>query len=218
MPKAEVAEPTLSTAAFDARCKTLAIRVGDLLSLTIGEVSFAPMFTHTTAAMTLVGRASETIARNRGSSHQVVRLCSITNDVLAWIGYRELWEKRSAEQNFRFVEGGFTLHVGGVGELTKPQIMRSEWVGPRSQSFANKAGHPHWQLDVLETARTRRPQFPHRFQETPEFAMDFSAEMRAQAPEDVLLGLTVENMHPGNGCVLVAKASGAYRSRARRRS
>jgi hypothetical protein len=147
--------------------------------------------------MTLGGRASEMIARNRGRPHRVLPLALLNDDVWMWTGYREGWLKQGSEQNFRFVDAGFTLHIGRPGELTKPQILRSEWVGRRSRAFVEQAGHPHWQLDVLESARAgvSPPQLV-RFGEPVERqpAIEF-AGVKPTEPTDLLLGLTVENMH-----------------------
>ena len=168
-----------------------------------GEVAFAPEVTSTAALMTLGGRASETIARNRGKAHRVVPLCPIDDGVFAWAGYREAWKKAGPEQNFRFLEGGFTLHVGREGEVAKPQILRSEWIGRRNAQFGNLAGHPHWQLDVLESARTRLPQPSVRFQEDDiEIkAVEFIADPVTASGEDLLLGLTIERMHLASGAL-----------------
>jgi len=194
--RAEPAEPSLSASAFSQRCRTLAVRFGDTLGLATGELAFAPEISSAAAVMTLGGRASEMIARNRGKAHRVVPLCPVTCDVLAWTGYRERWQKQGAEQKFRFVEGGFTLHIGRQGELSKPQILRSEWVGRRSEAFIKQAGHPHWQLDVLESARAETPEPPARFADpmAPRAVLDFE-EQPAPVGENLLFGLTVERMH-----------------------
>jgi hypothetical protein len=187
----------LSASAFIQRCKTLAVRFGESVGLATGELAFAPEISSTAALMTLAGRASEMIARNRGRTHRVVPLCPVTDDVLVWTGYRECWRKQGAEQNFRFVEGGFTLHIGRQGEVSKPQILRSEWIGRRSGAFINQAGHPHWQLDVLESARVDVPKAPARFDDpaTPRTALEFSSEPAPVVDDNLLLGLTVERMH-----------------------
>ncbi|MBP1884982.1 hypothetical protein [Sinorhizobium mexicanum] len=197
MKKAQVSEPQLSVAAFSQRCKTLAVQFGSAVGLRSGEVAFAPEISSTVAVMTLGGRASEMISRNRGSSHRVVPLASIQEDILIWTGYRESWQKLGSEQNFRFVEAGFTLHVGRQGELSKPQIMRSEWVGRRSRAFVELAGHPHWQLDVLETARAKEPSTPARFTdvESASPVKEFGDMPTPANGSNLLLGLTVENMH-----------------------
>lgn len=195
--KTEATEPKLSSAAFTQRCKSLAVRFGEAVGQATGDIAFAPEISGTVAVMMLGGRGSETIARNRGKPHRVVPLCTLTDDVFAWAGYRESWQKQGAEQSFRFVEGGFTLHIGRQGELAKPQILRSEWISPRNGAFVNQAGHPHWQLDVLESARTRSFEPSARFDDTsmPRVAIEFEREPPPKTGEDLLFGLTMERMH-----------------------
>jgi hypothetical protein len=197
LPRAELVEPKLSIGAFTQRCKKLAVCFGHALGQTTGQIAFAPEFSSAAAMMTLAGRASETIARNRGRPHCVLPLCRITGDVLAWIGYRERWQKQGAEQSFRFVESGFTLHAGREGDPAKPQILRSEWIGSRSGAFVNQAGQPHWQLDVLESARAHTPEPPTRFNDLTAArpALEFDAMHVPEVREDVLFGLTIERMH-----------------------
>ena len=197
MPKAEPPEPNLSADAFASRCKTLAVRFGNAVGLARGEVAFAPEIRNTEATMALTGRVSETVARNRGKPHQVVPIASISAETCVWAGYREAWQRQTSQQNFRFVEAGFTLHVGPVGELIKPQILRKEWVGRRSRAFVDLAGHPHWQLDVLESARAEAAEPPLRcggLTESPE-VKEFSSSMPAPTGRALLMGLTVEDMH-----------------------
>lgn len=193
LPKTEATEPRLSVRAFEQRCRTLAVRFGEALNQPIGQVFFDPEVREAVAIMSLRGRGSEVVARNRGAAHWVFPFYTLSHDVRAWIGFRERWTQNSGEQNYRFEEGGFTLHVGREGELAKPQVLRSEWVGRRSTSFGNQAGHPHWQLDILETARDRMPAAPARFDglEGPASPVEF----RQAPPVDVLLGLTIERMH-----------------------
>lgn len=95
------------------------------------------------------------------------------------------------------MEGGFTLHIGRQGELSKPQILRSEWVSGRSNAFVEQAGHPHWQIDVLETIRVGAPDAPVRFDapEAEPAAREFGSEAAAVSAESLLIGLTVERMH-----------------------
>ena len=197
LPRAEAPEPHLSATAFSRRCMQLAVEFGAAVGLSNGELVFAPDFSSTAASMTLAGRASEMITRNRGRSHQVVPLAALSDDVFIWTGYRETWQKHGSEQNYRFVEGGFTLHLGRQGEVTKPQILRSEWVGRRSRAFIDSAGHPHWQLDVLESARATDPTAPIRFDDpaAPQPVVEFNSAATSVNASDLLMGLTVENMH-----------------------
>lgn len=207
MPSSEPDEPKLSAGAFERRSKELAVDLARTLDMATGEVSLAYDIANLQAAMSLGGRAGEIIARNRGKPHRVIPLCRITDDVFAWVGYREHWKRENGEQNFRFIEGGFTLHVGRQGELDKPQILRSEWIGRRSGMFGNEAGHPHWQLDVLESARQAVVE-PARFAENPTELVEFgSASAEESFGESLLFGLTVERMHLASAALWWRKPS-----------
>lgn len=195
--KTEAPEPQLSAAAFTQRCKSLSVEFGRVIGLTTGEVAFAPEISSTSATMFLAGRASEVIARNRGGQHPVVPLVALNDDIYIWTGYREAWQKQGSEQNLRFVEGGFTLHLGRQGEMTKPQVLRSEWVGRRSRAFVDMAGHPHWQFDVLESTRSIIPTDPVRFDSlgSQPSVIEFDSTAIINDGSDLLKGLTVEDMH-----------------------
>ena len=193
MPRTEEGEAVLSIAGLTQRCRTLAAAIGTTLGLPGGEVSLASDVTGNGATMSLGGRASEVISRNRGRPHRVLPLCAISGDVFGWVGYREGWDKRGGEQMFRFMEGGFTLHIGRAGEIEKPQVMRSEWVGPRSRSFEEHAGHPHWQMDALESSRNRPRSVPAVFGEEPSGPIEF--EETTPTPADLLRRLTLERVH-----------------------
>lgn len=147
--------------------------------------------------MALTGRVSEKVSRNRGKHHQVVPIATLSPESTIWTGYREVWERQGSEQNFRFVDAGFTLHVGAVGDAAKPQILRNEWVSRRSRAFVDTAGHPHWQLDVLESARMQTAEEPVRFEAAAvrPATREFSASSDAATAKTALMGLTVEDMH-----------------------
>lgn len=195
MPKAETSEPTLSAAAFDLRCRNLAERFSAALGQPKGNILLSPEILEKRALMSLGGRASEVITRNLGGKHRVLPLCPLSNEFYAWIGFRERWSNEGKEQNYRFEEGGFTLHVGRVGEVAKPQVMRSEWVGRRNAGFGNHAGHPHWQVDVLETVRRTAADAPAIFRtnETP-VPMEFSPPIDDSGAA-LLTRFTAERMH-----------------------
>ena len=206
MTRYEPKEPKLSTAAFEQRSKALAVKLARTLDKATGEISLPSDISSHRATLSLGGRASELITRNRGK-HRVIALCDITSDVHAWIGYREFWQRKGTERNFRFVEGGFTLHVGRVGELKKPQILRSEWIGRRSDMFGNDAGHPHWQLDVLESARKAVVE-PAKFAEDHTVPVEFGlVGEEGSFGESLLFGLTVERMHLASAALWWRKPS-----------
>ena len=197
LPKGDDAEPTLSAKGLAQRCMTLAAQFGDALGQEVGELSFVSEIWNTQAAVTLGGRASEVIERNAGPKHRVVQLCSLSEEMFAWVGFRERWKRIGNERNFRFLDGGFTIHVGRQGEIFKPQIMRSEWVGQRGSEFHDHIGHPHWQIDILETARGGVPEAPARFDagSSPTPVLEFNADQAAPQIDDVLLKLPIERMH-----------------------
>jgi hypothetical protein len=197
LPKINSAEPSLSVTEFEVRCKRLAADFSKALKFQTGDIFFSPEVTSAVALMSLGGRASEVIARNQGQSHRVVPLCKLAEEVHIWIGFRERWTRNAGDKKYSFEDGGFTLHLGREGEISKPQILRSEWVGCRSSSFANRAGHPHWQLDVLETARSHTSPARSHFSASEKTAdlAEFEPAPPTVTPKDILLGLTIERMH-----------------------
>ena len=163
LPNIRVVEPTLSANAFPRRCLQLAGKFGELLDQDRGNIAFFPEISDSAAFVVLGGRGSEVIDRNVGPQHRVIKLCALSKDVFAWAGFRERWHRTEKERNFRFESAGFTFHAGREGELWKPQIMRSEWVSQRSNEFRTSVGHPHWQIDVLDSIRLRTPEEPNPF-------------------------------------------------------
>lgn len=96
-----------------------------------------------------------------------------------------------------FASGGFTIHVGEEGVLLKPQLMRSEWVGRASNEFADEVGHPHWQIDVMESIRTHDPERSISVSRATEPQGDFGREQRGHIEEleDLLRTVPLEKMH-----------------------
>ena len=109
----------------------------------------------------LVGGGSETVARNVGRDAPVAPIVDIDGAGLcAWIGVREEWENENQAgqiRRFSFRSVSLTVHAGYRGNRYKPQLFRAEWSGfarwsgtePGHQSPG--AGHPHWQVDVVES-------------------------------------------------------------------
>ena len=175
----------------------LADQFGEALGHDVGQLLLLDQIEDTQAALTLAGRASEVIERNGGTDHPVVQLCSLSDGMFAWVGFRERWNRIGSERNFRFLDGGFTIHVGRQGEIVKPQIMRSEWVGRRASEVHDHVGHPHWHIDVLETARRSMSEVPARFgtDSAPTPNLMFEADRPAPRIGDILLKLPIERMH-----------------------
>ena len=108
----------------------------------------------------IVGAGCEVIHRNRGRSAQVAPAWAVSDDIQAWIGYREEWvlePPAGATSRYSFKSTGVTIHFGSIGELNKPQMFRAEWSGYAKWSGdsykfqAGNAGHPHWQFDAIDS-------------------------------------------------------------------
>ena len=109
--------------------------------------------------MGIVGQECEIVARQRGRSAKVARLCEIgPGGLCAWLGLREEWDEvtrgRWIRFSFRYVS--LTIYVGYPFHEEKPQIFRAEWVGSahlrsaQGDAAGNGAAHPHWQFDAIE--------------------------------------------------------------------
>lgn len=197
LPRSEPAEPTLSVRAVSDRCSNLARKLSPILEESRDQVACYYQIPDPDAFIFLGGPASEVIERNLGSKHRVVRLCALTRDIFAWAGYREQWQRLERERSFRFVSAGFTFHAGRQGELHKPQMIRSEWVSKRSPAFDSMIGHPHWQVDVLDTIRRQSMWEAAYFGDDTE--SNFTASFRENGPTDQVvqsfLNLPIERMH-----------------------
>lgn len=147
----------------------------------------------------IVGGPSEVVQREFGQD-RVVPVHKFTEDVFAWVGFREVWDQIGQARNFAFRSIGITLYLGRQGESAKPQVLRSEWPGVRDwrglgPDFQTpNAAMPHWQVDVLrQLAEDRRREVPAFAAE--DEVVDFSAEeVRADAT-GMLERLTLERMH-----------------------
>ena len=197
LPKSNTKDAVLSVAAVDQRCTLLSSKFCEELGLDTGSLSVFHEISDTVALFLLGGRASEVIERNTGTKHRVVQLCSIADELYAWFGFRETWQRMGSRRNFSFVSGGFTIHVGRTGEVQKPQIMRSEWMGRHSAEARSDVGQPHWHIDVLETARNSIHDMPAQFEANgeDEVVREFRFEGNAEIYEDLFFGITMERMH-----------------------
>ncbi len=109
----------------------------------------------------LVGGGSETVARNVGRDTPVAPISDIDGAGLyAWIGMREEWESEKQAgriRRFSFRSVSLTVHAGYRGNRFKPQLFRSEWSGFARWNGTELghqspgAGHPHWQIDLVES-------------------------------------------------------------------
>lgn len=97
---------------------------------------------------------------------------------------------------FCIVEGGFTLQVDRQEELEKRQILGNEWAVPRSRGFVSKAGHPHWQLEAVESFRTFTVKPEARFGDLTDsyVVQEFNSETEPNVVGNPLLSLAVKDM------------------------
>jgi len=107
----------------------------------------------------LVGADCEHIYRNRGGQVHVVPFCDLTENLVAWLSYREEWrdEQLGRKGRFSFRSSNLSIYFGRKHDTYKPQMFRAEWAGwaqwsGGSYSFqGGDAGHPHWQVDAIES-------------------------------------------------------------------
>lgn len=105
----------------------------------------------------LVGAGCERIERNIGGRTNVIAFLPLQGQLLAWLGYCENWcvlSKRGKNHEFR--SASLSVYFGLEHEAYKPQVLRAEWAGwakwdGASYAFQSEAGHPHWQIDALES-------------------------------------------------------------------
>lgn len=145
-----------------------------------------------------VGGDCERIDRNRGGQSNVAPFTVVNGDLLAWIGYYETWRHVQGTLPFAFRELSLTVHIGHQGDPVKPQLFRSEWAGVSDWGGdelgfqAVDAGHPHWQMDALESLAA--------FAEPAQFLPDAAEELAtfegtAPAPKELLQSVTLERIH-----------------------
>jgi hypothetical protein len=144
----------------------------------------------------LGGIACEPATRERGLTSRVAPLCPLPANLLAWLGYQEVWEASSGSRPFRFRHIGLTVHVGMRSDPLKPQLLRLEWPGIRNWSGAGLsfqspgAAHPHWQIDVLQSLSTPKAQmFGPRLEDVVE---DFEETVRAVEVDSLLRALSID--------------------------
>jgi hypothetical protein len=132
--------------------------VEKLLTASAGrDLRLAPGWEQRPLVAGLVGDACELVERNRGAPSWVAPIMQLKSSVWAWLGYREEWaeEKRGAK-HLSFNLSSLTIHFGARNNVYKPQIFRAEWAGlswngTEFRQLPEKAGHPHWQFDGMES-------------------------------------------------------------------
>lgn len=174
------------------------------LGLSRRDVRLDPDFRGEGAWVGLVGGACERVtSRNHGGSVFVVALCGLPRDLKAWLGVQEVWEALAGQRLYVFRHLSLTVYVGFEGDPVKHQVLRAEWPGFKEWpgtglGFQSPgAGHPHWQIDVLQTIRAARttPSFPAGDQAP----RDFDAAVTTRGLEELVGSMTVERMHLASG-------------------
>jgi hypothetical protein len=97
-----------------------------------------------------------------------------------------------------FRQVSLTVHFGYLGDPIKPQALRLEWPGVRDWNGAGLsfqtpgAGHPHWQIDLLESLAGQKNE---NFTVSTETVEDFGAEQLTPDLNDLLRSISIEKMH-----------------------
>ena len=74
--------------------------------------------------------------------------------------------------------------------------MRLEWVGPNASSFQVDVGHPHWQIDVLETLNNRQTENVARFEpDTKASPKPFAVTEGSKPEANYLQNMKINRMH-----------------------
>lgn len=110
-------------------------------------------------AAILIGEDCERVPRNRGQDVFVAPIRDLGNELWAWLGLQEEWNREGSRKRrqFSFRSIGMTVHFGYRNEVAKPQMFRAEWSGWTKWNGSQhgfqggNAGHPHWQFDALES-------------------------------------------------------------------
>lgn len=149
----------------------------------------------------LQGGVCEPITRNRGGQTWVAPFCEIPSNLLAWLSWQETWEIPAGQRNYRFKTTGLSVYLGKRYEAVKPQLLRLEWPGYTSwkrgqpSSFQSPgAGHPHWQIDLVQSLAS----IPEgrRFEPVAgEVVEDFEQVGREQTVDELVRRFSVERMH-----------------------
>jgi hypothetical protein len=145
---------------LDQRWHTLSQQIGNALNLNRQKLSVGAEYPAGGAWAGLRGSACERVDRNRGRASFVAPLRELPQNLIAWLGFQEIWDVQDGRGRYAFRQLGITIHFGFQGDPIKPQVLRLEWPGLCDWSGAGigfqspGAGHPHWQLDILESLQT----------------------------------------------------------------
>jgi hypothetical protein len=196
---------TVTRGALDRRWIMLTEAVRQEIGLDRDAVVIHPEYVGDGVWAGFVGRACETVERQRGRATPVAPLSEIGGDGLkAWLGFQEVWDAQPTGQRFNFRHLSLTVHCGYGGDPVKPQIFRSEWSGIKSWPGSGLgfqspgAGHPHWQFDVAESLRSTPGPREESLLQLSEPTVRVEEFPPAMAQIDVISAvraLTLERMH-----------------------
>lgn len=147
----------------------------------------------------LIGRVVERIERNRGRA-SVAPFVQISGDLMTWLGYQEVWDAEGGRSPFAFRQASLAIYAGEVGDPIKPQLLRLEWPGLRDWDRSgvgfqsHGAGHPHWQIDVLESLRNK-PSGAIFAPDAEAHVETFEEQSSTNTLVERIRGLALEKMH-----------------------
>jgi hypothetical protein len=197
--EAPLVELRASKGVLEQRWLSLSSQLGPMLGFSSQQLRIDAEAQSERVWAGLQGSACERVNRNRGGAARVVPLRALQNDLFAWLGLQEVWDIEVGPRPFVFRQLSLTVHFGYLGDPIKPQAFRLEWPGVRDWNGAGVsfqtpgAGHPHWQIDILESlARQKSEGFAVESIETVE---DFGAEDATPDLNDLLRNMSIERMH-----------------------
>jgi len=191
-------ELRVSKGALDQRWPLLSGQLGTALGFNVQQLRLEVEHQAERVWVGLQGSACEYVVRNRGGTARVVPLCPLPKALIAWLGLQE--DVKTGPRPFVFRQIGVTIHFGFLGDPIKPQVLRLEWPGVTNWTGAGVsfqstvAGHPHWQIDILQSLSTNfePPAYAMNVDETVE---EFGLEVAATTFADLLRSVTIEDMH-----------------------
>jgi hypothetical protein len=198
-----VAELLASKAALDQRWQALHSLIAGALGLPLDrrQLRVDAEYASGRAWAGLQGEACERISRNQGGSTWVAPICELPSDLVAWLGWQEVWELPTGQRSYRFRNIGLTVYLGKRHEAVKPQLLRLEWPGLSTWSSKDQitfqspgAGQPHWQIDIVQSLAVGRSVTEFE-PDSIEVVEDFEAIIQEPTIDDLIRRLSVERMH-----------------------
>jgi hypothetical protein len=196
--EAPLVELRTTKGALEQRWLSLSSQLGSMLGFNSQQLRIDSEAQAEAVWAGLQGSACERVNRNRGGAARVAPLQALQKDLFAWLGLQEVWDVGVGPRPFVFRQLSLTVHFGYVGDPIKPQALRLEWPGVRDWHGAGLsfqtpgAGHPHWQIDILESLAEQKNV---DFAVSTETVEDFGAEQLTPDLNDLLRSISIEKMH-----------------------